>query len=491
MREICIRRPWFEDVIEAAEGGPLQFAVGVDDDGDPVICDLAEAGHLLIGGATGFEKTALLRNMVLSFAKRAAPEEVRLVVIEPKRIDLASFDGLPHLYEPVFTDAIKAANALSWCEKEMWQRKSLLAEAGVDDLDAFNRQAMNRHMKLPRLVVVIDELADLMMSKSRGTGLSICRISQQGHAVGIHLVLATQHVSPKVITGLIRANVRTRVSFAVASESDSRLILDRPGAEQLWMHGEMLLLGPCGREPSHLQVCFASEEQVRDAVEVARGLYEPDPHPEVAKWLYEPDPHPEVTRGTNDLPSVYLLSRSAGMVAAWEDAFEDADNVIAVHGEFARFMDEHPEVDCVVSPANSYGIMDGGYDHAITNYFGHDLMDAVQQKIAHEWLGEQPVGTSISVEHAGMTLIHSPAMRVPSAFVAPMAVYHCMRTALIEAMRCRVETMVVPAFGAGIGMLPFDVVADLMAAAYFQVANPPSKLNWSYATSRQLPDMDR
>ena len=191
------------------------------------------------------------------------------------------------------------------------------------------------------------------------------------------------------------------------------------------------------------------------------------------------------------LPEIYLLDRSASMVVAWQEAFEGAANVIAVRGDFARFMDEHTEVDCVVSPANSFGIMDGGYDRAITNYFGHGLMEAVQRKIVDEWLGEQPVGTSISVEHNGMTLIHTPVMRMPSVVLDPMFVYHCMRTALIEAMHCGVEIMVIPAWGAGCGMLPFDTVADLMAAAYFQVENPPSKLDWKYVNSRQLPDMDR
>lgn len=188
------------------------------------------------------------------------------------------------------------------------------------------------------------------------------------------------------------------------------------------------------------------------------------------------------------MPKTYLLDRSAGMVAAWEDAFEGVPGVVAVRGEFSRFMDGHPEVDCVVSPANSYGIMDGGYDRAITDYFGTSLMEAVQQKIVGEWLGEQPIGTSISVEYEGITLIHTPAMRAPSEIADPMVVYHCMRTALIEAMRCGAERMVVPAWGAGCGMLPFGVVADLMAKAYFQVANPPKRLDWEYVNSLRLPD---
>lgn len=192
-----------------------------------------------------------------------------------------------------------------------------------------------------------------------------------------------------------------------------------------------------------------------------------------------------------NLPKIYLLSISPTMVDAWNDAFEDEPDVIVVHGDFARFMDKHPEVDCIVSPANSYGLMDGSYDYAITKYFDKELMRAVQSRILDVWFGEQPVGTSISVKHKGITLIHTPTMRIPSTIVDPMVVYHSMRSTLVEALRDDVRAMVVPAFGAGCGMLPFDVVATLMAAAYRQVANPPTSINWEYATSRSLPDSER
>ena len=192
-----------------------------------------------------------------------------------------------------------------------------------------------------------------------------------------------------------------------------------------------------------------------------------------------------------NLPKIYLLSISLTMVDAWSDAFEDEPDVVVVHDDFVRFMGKHPEVDCIVSPANSYGLMDGSYDYAITKYFGKELMRAVQSRILDVWFGEQPVGTSISVKHKGITLIHTPTMRVPSMIVDPMIVYHSMRSTLIEALRDDVRAMVVPAFGAGCGMLPFDVVATLMAAAYRQIANPPTCINWEYATSRALPDSER
>ena len=567
----------FDDVIGAAQGGPLQFALGTDDHGGPVVCDLEKMGHLLIGGATGSGKSNLLHSMILSFIKRATPGDVRLILIDPKRVEFTRFNHSPHLYAPVITDAAKAASALLWCEEEMMRRQTLLANVGVSDIASFNRLASESSEKMAHLVVVIDELADLMGGFGKVLEVPICRIAQLGAAAGIHLVIATQCVSSTVITGLIKAGIPNRIALAVASGFDSRMILGRHGAEKLQTCGEMLLAGSNEEEPAHIQACLVSEEEVNAAVLTAKELYELGVHPEIEagfigsralrrdacftrdakkgdnllweaaelaaingycsyalvqrrlrvgyshamtimaalealgvvesqaedeapKALVDIDGLFEIKRKTRTvnvrgectkLPEIYLLDRNSSMVAAWQEAFEDAANVIATRGDFARFMDEHPEVDCVVSPANSFGIMDGGYDRAITNYFGHGLMEAVQRKIVDEWLGEQPVGTSISVEYNGMTLIHTPVMRVPSVVVDPMLVYHCMRTALIEAMRCGVETKVIPAWGTGCGMLPFDTVADLMAAAYFQVKNPPSKLDWDYANSRQLPDMDR
>lgn len=192
-----------------------------------------------------------------------------------------------------------------------------------------------------------------------------------------------------------------------------------------------------------------------------------------------------------DMPRIILLDRNVDMVAAWEESFKDESNVTFVQDEFARFMDEHPEIDCIVSPANSYGIMDGGFDLALLRHCGNDLMHVVQRRILDAWFGEQPVGTSLSVKFEGVTLIHTPTMRVPSRVVDPMVVYHAMRSTLIEALRIDARTVVVPAFGAGCGTLSFDVVAKLMAAAYHQVANPPKRIDWEYANSRRLPDSRR
>ncbi len=176
------------------------------------------------------------------------------------------------------------------------------------------------------------------------------------------------------------------------------------------------------------------------------------------------------------------------MTDAWQQAFEAIPGVYVVQDDFASFMDAHPRVDCVVAPGNSYGLMDAGYDAAIVSYYGEGLKHAVQRKILGDWFGEQPVGTSISVEYAGITLVHTPVMRVPSVVRDPMVVYHATRSALIEAMRGGVKTVVFPAFGAGCGKVAHDVVARLMAQAYRQLANPPANLSWHYTHLLNLPD---
>ncbi|SEO76466.1 macro domain-containing protein [Denitrobacterium detoxificans] len=189
-----------------------------------------------------------------------------------------------------------------------------------------------------------------------------------------------------------------------------------------------------------------------------------------------------------NLPTIYLLDQEPGMVSVWALAFEGIPVVHVVQDDFAGFMDVHPQVDCIVAPGNSYGLMDAGYDAAIISYFGEGLKHAVQRKILDDWFGEQPVGTSMSIEHAGITLVHTPVMRVPSVVRDSMVVYHAARSALIEAMRRGVKAVVLPAFGAGCGKVPHDVVARLMAQAYRQLADPPAELSWHYAHSLDLPD---
>ena len=186
---------------------------------------------------------------------------------------------------------------------------------------------------------------------------------------------------------------------------------------------------------------------------------------------------------------LHLVTNSAGMAEAWNIAFRGYEGIAVYHADFKRFIAEHPEIDAIVSPANSYGLMDGGFDGAITDAFGRELAEKVRAGILGRFYGEQPVGTSFSVPIPGcedVLLIHTPTMRVPSCIVDPMVVYQCMRTSLMAAMQTSRRQVVVPAFGAACGSLPFMEIAQLMWEAYLQISNPPQEITWEYATSRDL-----
>lgn len=186
---------------------------------------------------------------------------------------------------------------------------------------------------------------------------------------------------------------------------------------------------------------------------------------------------------------LHLVTNSAGMAEAWKVAFRGYENVAVYCTDFRAFIEQHPEIDAVVSPANSYGLMDGGFDKAITDAFGRELAEKVRECILKRFCGEQPVATSLSVPIPGredMLLIHTPTMRVPSHIVDPMVAYQCMRTSLIEAMRTSREQIVIPAFGGECGLLPFMKIAQLMWEAYRQVSKPPKEITWEYAGSRDL-----
>lgn len=262
-----------KDIIESREfanhSSKLAFSVGKDISGETVVADIAKMPHLLVAGATGSGKSVCINSLIMSILFKASPEEVKLLMVDPKVVELGIYNGIPHLLIPVVTDPKKAAGALNWAVQEMVNRYKVFADKGVRDLKGYNAmlKANNEQGILPHIVIIVDELADLMMVAPNDVEDAICRLAQMARAAGMHLVIATQRPSVDVITGVIKANIPSRISFAVSSQVDSRTILDMSGAEKLLGKGDMLFY-PVG-EPKPLRVkgSFVSDTEVERVVE--------------------------------------------------------------------------------------------------------------------------------------------------------------------------------------------------------------------------------
>ncbi len=268
---VCLR-----DVIDSEQfrtfGSKTAFAMGKDIAGQPVISDISKMPHMLIAGATGSGKSVCINSLITSILYKADPNQVKLILIDPKVVELGVYNGIPHLLIPVVTDPRRAAGALNWAVQEMVKRYSMFATANVRDIKGYNEYAsMSGERELEQIIIVIDELADLMMVSPHEVEDSICRLAQMARAAGMHLVIATQRPSVDVITGLIKANVPSRIAFSVSSQIDSRTILDMGGAEKLLGKGDMLFLPMGASKPKRLQGAFVSDKEIERIVEFVKA----------------------------------------------------------------------------------------------------------------------------------------------------------------------------------------------------------------------------
>lgn len=282
---------YLRDIIESpkfsAAKSKLSFALGKDIGGDCVIGNIAKLPHLLIAGTTGSGKSVCMNSLILSLLYKAKPSEVKLIMIDPKMVELGIYNGIPHLYVPVVTDPKKAAGALQWSVVEMLKRYRLFSEIGVRDLESYNKHCQSVGEEcLPQVVIVIDELADLMLVASKEVEESICRVAQMGRAAGMHLVIATQRPSADVITGLMKANIPSRIAFAVSSALESRIILDQTGAEKLVGMGDMLFSPVGSGKPTRIQGAFVSDDERENVIQfIKEGCTTVEKNTEIEEFM--------------------------------------------------------------------------------------------------------------------------------------------------------------------------------------------------------------
>ena len=304
--------------------------MGRDIAGNAVVGDIARLPHMIIAGATGSGKSVCTNSIIMSILYHATPEEVKLILIDPKIVEFTVYEGIPHLLIPVVTDPKKAAGALNWAVQEMQRRYNLFAENSVRDLGDYNAAAAQPGSGLepmPQIVVIIDELADLMMTTSKEVEDSICRLAQKARAAGMHLIIATQRPTTDIITGLIKANIPSRIALSVMSQVDSRTILDTGGAEKLLGHGDMLYL-PNGKiKPVRVQGCFTSTKEIEKVVDFIKSQTQSEYSDEIMEQVEQSIP---VTKA-----EAKELQKAAGEPepGSDEDVLERAIEVVVEAGQ--------------------------------------------------------------------------------------------------------------------------------------------------------------
>ena len=309
------------------------FAVGKDIGGTCIVGNIAKLPHMLIAGTTGSGKSVCMNSIIISLLYKASPEDVKLIMVDPKMVELGIYNGIPHLLIPVVTDPKKAAGSLQWAVTEMMRRYKAMSDAGVRDLESYNGiiESEGEGQKLPQVVVIIDELADLMLVAAKEVEESICRIAQMGRAAGIHLIIATQRPSADVITGLMKANIPSRIAFAVASAMESRIILDTQGAEKLVGRGDMLYAPIGAGKPLRVQGCFVSDDEVEAVASYVKDnfatTYDQEVMEEIerkaaqtgnskaAATAAEPEPNAEELDGDEMLPAAVDVILETGQAS--------------------------------------------------------------------------------------------------------------------------------------------------------------------------------
>jgi len=362
---------------------PLTLALGKDIGGEPIVVNLARMPHLLVAGTTGSGKSVAINAMILSLLYKTLPKDVRLIMIDPKMLELSVYEGIPHLLTPVVTDMNEAANALRWCVAEMERRYRLMAALGVRNIANYNRKVKEaveegepipdplfnpeealegtEHpvlQPLPFIVIIIDELADMMMVVGKKVEELIARLAQKARASGVHLILATQRPSVDVITGLIKANIPTRIAFQVSSKIDSRTILDQMGAESLLGHGDMLYMAPGTSVPVRVHGAFVSDTEVHKVTAHLKGRSEPEYMTEILEASSDPVPglSPANGGGDSDTETDPLYDQAVALVTESRRAsISGVQRRLKIGYNRAARMIEHMEETGIVGPLQSNG----------------------------------------------------------------------------------------------------------------------------------------